>query len=186
MTNTSRQREPPRRVQRRSSAIAHPTESAPLSPYDLLRWRQRLFEPLVDGGYDLLAVLLLHHVVAVSLDAEVGELEPRRFYSSLLQEFHGAMVVGRIIGRFRRHYRDRNLLQVRKLACWFGLLPAGDEVGGSPRQNYLCLSAELTRPCLFEAILTSNHAPQRQDEAPTREKPTYANLRGYDELIRSA
>ena len=63
------------------------------------------------------------------------------------------------------------------------------DVGGnhnSPRQNYLYLSAELTRPCLFKASFTSNHAPQRQDEASTREKPTYANLRGYDDSIRSA
>jgi hypothetical protein len=33
--------------------------------------------------------------------------------------------------------------------------------------------------------LTSNHGTQQQDEASTREKPTYANWRGYDELIRS-
>ena len=51
----------------------------------------------------------------------------------------------------------------------------------SPRQNYLYLSAELTRPCLAETNFTSNHAPQRQDEASTRGKPPYANLRGYDE-----
>jgi hypothetical protein len=56
----------------------------------------------------------------------------------------------------------------------------------NPRQNYLYLSAELTRPYLFEANFTSNYAAQRQDEVPTREKPTYANLRGYDEPIRSA
>jgi TnpA family transposase len=29
----------------------------------------------------------------------------------------------------------------------------------SPRQNYLYLFAELTRPCLFKASITSNHAP---------------------------
>jgi hypothetical protein len=56
----------------------------------------------------------------------------------------------------------------------------------SPRHNYLYVSAELTRPCLFEASFTSNPATQRQDEASTREKPTYANLRGYDEPIRLA
>lgn len=56
----------------------------------------------------------------------------------------------------------------------------------SPRQNYLYLRAELTRPCLVEASCTSNHATQRQDEASTREKLTSANLRGYDEPIRSA
>jgi predicted ATPase len=56
----------------------------------------------------------------------------------------------------------------------------------SPRQNYLYLSAELIRSCLAEANFTSNHAPQRQDEASTRGKLSYANLRGYDEPIRSA
>jgi hypothetical protein len=56
----------------------------------------------------------------------------------------------------------------------------------SPRQNYLYLSAELTRPCLAEPNFTSNCAPRRQDEASTRGKPPYANLRGYGELIRSA
>jgi hypothetical protein len=56
----------------------------------------------------------------------------------------------------------------------------------SPRQIYLCLDAELTRPCLVEASFISNHAPQRHDEASAREKPTSANSRGYDEPIRSA
>ena len=54
------------------------------------------------------------------------------------------------------------------------------------RPNYLYICAELTRPCLAKANFTSNHASQRQDEAFSKEKPSYANLRGYDEPIRSA
>src|SRR5262245_27373967 len=44
----------------------------------------------------------------------------------------------------------------------------------SPRQNSLYLSAEFTRPCLCAASFTSNHATERQDEASTKGKPTYA------------
>jgi len=56
----------------------------------------------------------------------------------------------------------------------------------SPRQNYLYLCAELTRPCLFKGSFTSNHASQRQDEVSTREKSPCVNLRSYDEVIRPA
>jgi hypothetical protein len=70
-------------------------------------------------------------------------------------------------------------LQPRLGAIEIGVIV--QEVQSSPRQNYLYLSAELTRPCLAETNFTSNHAPQRQDEVSTRGKPPYANLRGYDE-----
>jgi hypothetical protein len=56
----------------------------------------------------------------------------------------------------------------------------------SPRQNYLYSSAELTRPCFFETSFISNRATQQQIETSARGKLTYANLRGYDEPIRSA
>jgi hypothetical protein len=56
----------------------------------------------------------------------------------------------------------------------------------SPRQNYLYSSAELTRPCFFEISFISNHATQQRVETSAGGKPTYANLRGYDEPIRSA
>src|SRR5450432_793960 len=55
--------------------------------------RQRLVEPLVDHRRDLLVVLLLHHDVAVALDAEVGELDPGGLDAGLLQIFHGAVIV---------------------------------------------------------------------------------------------
>jgi hypothetical protein len=61
-----------------------------------------------------------------------------------------------------------------------------DTLAGSPRQNYLYLRAEFTRPCVCEASGTGNYAPQCYDEAFTREKPTSANSRGDDEPIRSA
>jgi hypothetical protein len=68
----------------------------------------------------------------------------------------------------------------------YALFAAAIRTEHSPRQNYLYLSAELTRPCLFKGSFTSNHASQRQDEVSTREKPTCVNLRGYDEPIRPA
>jgi hypothetical protein len=81
-------------------------------------------------------------------------------------------------GRFPAKDRPQRRIRI-DLAFVLGILH-------SPRHNYLYVSAELTRPCLFEASFTSNPATQRQDEASTREKPTYANLRGYDEPIRLA
>jgi hypothetical protein len=54
------------------------------------------------------------------------------------------------------------------------------------RPNYLYISAELTRPCLFKGSFTSNHTPQLHGEASTREKPVSANSRGCDEPIRLA
>jgi len=56
----------------------------------------------------------------------------------------------------------------------------------NPRQNYLYLCAELTRPYLFKASFASNHAPWRQDKASIKKKPAYANSRVYDDSVRSA
>src|SRR5260370_2351045 len=59
-----------------------------------IRSRQRLVEPLVDHRRDLLAVLLLHHDVAVALDAAVGELDPGALDARLPQVLYGASLVG--------------------------------------------------------------------------------------------
>ena len=54
-----------------------------------------------------MVVLFKHHHVAVPMDANISQFDPRGPNARLLKVFHGAMVVWRVIGRFCSENQDR-------------------------------------------------------------------------------
>src|SRR3984893_7019004 len=91
--------------------------------------RYRLGKP---GGYhggDRHVVLFEHHHVAVTSDADVDQLDKRGMHPCLLQEFHRAMIVIRMIGSFRGHDEGPHLREIWKKSGWWLLHPTSGEVG---------------------------------------------------------
>src|SRR6266545_7675910 len=86
---------PPLTPPHRSQALAGGGERRERAEQLLLPRYHRLHDPLMDRGRDLLVVLLVHHHVAVALDADLTEPQERRLDARLLQKLHRAMVVGR-------------------------------------------------------------------------------------------
>src|SRR5262249_47390304 len=70
--------------------------SAPLPTLQervLLRRRHRLLQPSIDHRGDLLVVLLLHHHMAVALDAQLRQPDEIGLDAGLLQELDRAVII---------------------------------------------------------------------------------------------
>jgi hypothetical protein len=76
----------------RSRAAATAGGRGKSADLQLARRCQRLVEPALDHRGDLLVVLLLHHHVAIAMDADLGKPDPGRLEASLLQILDSAMV----------------------------------------------------------------------------------------------
>ena len=80
-------------------------------------------EPLRNDARDRETVLLDHHHVAVAVHAQLGEPDVRITHTRLGEVGRGAMVIGRVIGRFRADDDDRRLREARQPAGGFLLQP---------------------------------------------------------------
>ena len=66
-------------------------------------------DPVLKEARDVAAVALQHHHVIVAADPDVFEPYELRIDARLLHEARGAMVIGRMIGRFGRQDEHGNV-----------------------------------------------------------------------------
>ena len=93
------------------------------------RTREFFSQPARYHGSNLRVVLFQHHHVAIASDADISKFDPGGLNTGLLKVFDRAMVVRRMIGRFRRENQDRKLRQIGKKPAGRLLHPTFDEVG---------------------------------------------------------
>ncbi len=120
------------------SALRRPRNDA-VPCFEARRLLHVLLHPLVDQMGDVEVVLLQHHHVAVAVNALVLQADVLGLDAGLGEVLRGAVVVDLMIGGFRRHHHDRDVLQVYELARRRLLHPAHEEV------RAVCLGLALDR-----------------------------------------